>query len=59
MLVGGPLGQNIARCLRRLRSGVYDRALFQIDVIFVWKESSLREHRRFSMFEPENVQALT
>lgn len=36
-----------------------DRALFQIDMIFVRKESALREHRRFSMFEPTDERAPT
>ncbi|WP_394729424.1 FkbM family methyltransferase [Altererythrobacter sp. GH1-8] len=34
---------------------VSDRALFQIDMIFVQKDSALRRHRRFSMFEPEDM----
>lgn len=33
---------------------VSDKALFQIDMIFVRKTSTLRKHRRFSMFEPIN-----
>jgi FkbM family methyltransferase len=37
---------------------VSDRALFQIDVIFVRKESALRLHRRYSMFEPEDTKAV-
>ncbi len=37
---------------------VSDRALFQIDVIFVRKHSSLRQHQRFSMFEPAEAYAL-
>jgi FkbM family methyltransferase len=32
---------------------VSDRALFQIDMIFAKCDSTLRTHRRFSMFEPE------
>jgi FkbM family methyltransferase len=31
---------------------VSDHALFQVDMIFVRKGSTLREYRRFSMFEP-------
>ena len=34
---------------------VSDRALFQIDMIIVRKDSALRQHRRFSMFEPEGA----
>lgn len=37
---------------------VSDRALFQTDVIFVKKDSALRQHRRFSLFEPEDAMAL-
>lgn len=32
---------------------ISDRALFQVDMIFVRKDSALRAKRRFSIFEPE------
>lgn len=34
---------------------VSDRALFQTDVIFTRKDSALRQHRRYSMFEQEDA----